>query len=211
MARRQRRRPETYARRGPTREPYDVVLIVCEGTKTEPNYFGRLRTVYRLSSANIYITPADGSDPMSIVTYGEARLGDFDRIYCVFDRDGHQNYDAALRRISNSDAGRNGKLVGITSWPCFELWALLHFRYSSAAFVASGGRSPCENVVRQLKDCIPNYAKGHRTIFDDLAPHLNTGLQNAVRLANENAATGSTNPATRVHELVDYLLKLKQL
>ncbi len=35
------RNPRTaasYARRGPQRELYDVVLIVCEGAKTEPYY-----------------------------------------------------------------------------------------------------------------------------------------------------------------------------
>jgi hypothetical protein len=53
-----RRGPETYVRRGPTREPYDVVLIVCEGAKTEPNYFKRLKLAYRLSNANIHVLQA---------------------------------------------------------------------------------------------------------------------------------------------------------
>ena len=70
MARR-RRTAADYARRGPAREPYDLVLIVCEGTKTEPFYFDGLRVAERLSSANIKVTPAVGSDPMSIVQYAE--------------------------------------------------------------------------------------------------------------------------------------------
>jgi len=37
------RRPESYRRLSPQREPYDYVLIVCEGEKTEPNYFYGLR------------------------------------------------------------------------------------------------------------------------------------------------------------------------
>lgn len=44
--RRQRKNP---------REPYDVVLIVCEGSKTEPAYFTALKNELRLSSANISI------------------------------------------------------------------------------------------------------------------------------------------------------------
>ena len=40
---------------GPQRESYDRVLIVCEGKKTEPSYFGDLLTHYRLSMANIEI------------------------------------------------------------------------------------------------------------------------------------------------------------
>lgn len=37
------------------REEYDLVLIVCEGSKTEPNYFNNLRQVERLSSSNIMV------------------------------------------------------------------------------------------------------------------------------------------------------------
>ena len=78
-----RRAAGSYARRGPVREPYDRVLIVCEGKKTEPYYFRGLRLHYRLSSANIEIMPADGTDPLSIVSFAQTRLGDYDRAFCV--------------------------------------------------------------------------------------------------------------------------------
>jgi hypothetical protein len=97
------RAPKTYARRRPVREAYDSVLIVCEGAKSEPNYFNRLRNVYRLSSANVRITPAGGSDPMSIVSFAEDELASagYDRAYCVFDRDGHANYPQAIQKSHN--------------------------------------------------------------------------------------------------------------
>lgn len=93
------RSAKTFARRGPTREPYDVLLIVCEGTKTEPNYLIGLRNAYRLSNANIKILHASGTDPVTIVQFTQAEMAkdQYDRAYCVFDRDGHQNYDEALR------------------------------------------------------------------------------------------------------------------
>jgi hypothetical protein len=185
------------------------VLIVCEGTKTEPKYFIRLREIYRLSSANVHVTPAGGSDPMSIVAHAEQHQDDFDRIYCVFDRNSHQNYDEALQRIVELRAAGHEKFVATTSWPCFEFWILLHFRYSSAAFVDSGGKSPCDNVIINLKSHIPAYTKGHATIFDDLNPHIQVALEHANRLARDNAKTGSDNPSTKVHELVKYLLELK--
>jgi hypothetical protein len=99
-----RRGPETYVRRGPTREPYDVVLIVCEGAKTEPNYFKRLKLAYRLSNANIHVLQAPGCDPMSIVQFAESDLqkGVYDKVFCVFDRDGHANFTQAIRRVEDS-------------------------------------------------------------------------------------------------------------
>ena len=81
---RQRRGPESYKRRGPVREAYDYVLIVCEGAKSEPNYFNHLRHAYRLSSANLRVMSADGTDPMSIVSFAERQLKEmkYDRAYC---------------------------------------------------------------------------------------------------------------------------------
>jgi RloB-like protein len=130
------RPPDSYKRRGPQREPYDYVLIVCEGEKTEPGYFRGLRQAYRLSSANIEITHPNATDPVNIVRFTEARLvaGGFDRAYCVFDRDNHTNHDEALQMVTQSENGKQKRLFAITSVPCFELWVLLHFRYTSSAF-----------------------------------------------------------------------------
>jgi len=39
------------------RASYDRILIVSEGTKTEPNYFKDIRAVYRLQKAHIGVQP----------------------------------------------------------------------------------------------------------------------------------------------------------
>ena len=76
---------------------------------------------------------------------------EFDRIFCVFDRDGHQNYQQALDKIAGSPMGKKGKLQAITSVPCFEIWILLHFGYSTAPFVKTGNKSACDKVVYALR------------------------------------------------------------
>lgn len=54
MVRRDRSR-KSLKRPGPKREPYDRVLIVCEGEKTEPNYLKEMIAHFQLSSANVAI------------------------------------------------------------------------------------------------------------------------------------------------------------
>ena len=206
------RRPQSYARRAPTREPYDYVLIVCEGGKTEPNYFHGLRQAYRLSNANIHIGNAGATDPLGIVTYANKRLMEdrFDRAYCVFDRDGHANYQQALQFVAISDNGKAKRLFAVQSVPCFEIWILLHFGYSTAPYNPSGGNSACDNVVRAVKKHFADYAKGHRTVYDRIAPQMAQAITHAKQLDLHNHQTGSTNPYTRVHDLVVYLCNLKK-
>jgi hypothetical protein len=205
---RRERAAETYARRGPSRAPYDTVLILCEGEKTEPNYFSGLRSAYRLSSANIRIVPAEKSDPLGIVSIAESELANYDRVFCVFDRDSHAGYRKAVSKIERSEAGTAGRLSAITSCPCFEVWVLLHFRFSTAPFNASGGNSPCDNVIREIKKHLPSYEKRSPQTFGVLLPHLQTALTYAENLSLHNENSGSTNPSTRVHSLVSYLIGL---
>lgn len=201
----------SYARRGPVMEAYDYVLIICEGAKTEPNYFQGLRTAYGLSSANIVVMSPDGTDPITIVKAAEENLrAEYDRIFCVFDRDGHANYHEAIKRVADSGHGKSGKITAVPSWPCFEFWLLLHFKYTSAAFEAGGGRSSCDQVLRELRDHLPDYVKGHETVFADLRDKLEIAMKHAKRLAADNKRTRSVNPATMVHELVAYLIGLKK-
>lgn len=213
MGRRKPRPAREYRRRGPTREPYDVVLIVCEGKKTEPEYFEGLKKACRLNSANIKVVPSDyGNDPVSVVKYAldEYRKGGYDRVFCVFDRDGHANYHDALDRAASSPAGRKGRLEAITSVPCFELWILLHFMYAAAPFVKTGNKSACDNVIDAVRDHLPEYQKAMMGVFERLEPHTDRAVTHADRLARHNRDTASENPATKVHELVKYLRALKK-
>jgi FMN phosphatase YigB (HAD superfamily) len=47
------RQARQLARKQGLREPFDRVLIVCEGSKTEPLYFQELRAYYRLNTAHV--------------------------------------------------------------------------------------------------------------------------------------------------------------
>ena len=165
------RRFKSYKRGEPVREPYDSVLIVCEGSKSEPNYLRALCVDQQLSAVNVRVVASPGSDPMSVVNYALGEVAKavrdklpYDRVYCVFDRDGHSNYDQAIATIKNSTAGKQGAAFAITSLPCFEVWVLLHFTYSDAPFGASGGRSSCDNVIRKIKEHFPEYSKGHTNL-----------------------------------------------
>jgi hypothetical protein len=127
-------------------------LIVCEGTKTEPHYFLELLTDLNIRPQVVRIAPNDGVSPDRVVAhalhlYGEdAVLGDtYDTVYCVFDRDRHTTFDAAVQRIK--DLASEGKpLVAITSTPCFEFWLLLHVGYTDQPFHAAGRRSATRSL-----------------------------------------------------------------
>ncbi|MEI8295529.1 MAG: RloB family protein [Alphaproteobacteria bacterium] len=196
------------------REEYDMVLIVCEGSETEPNYFKRLRNHYKLSTVNINIAPATESDPVSVVNSAkkeaEKAKEPYDRVFCVYDLVGSQKekYDQAMSLIKASD----GQIKAITSHPCFEVWVLLHFTYSTASFDKAGKSSACGNVIKEIEDKhIPSYNKGDPTLFDELHSRMDKAIENAKKLEKYNQETGSENPGTNLHHLVDYLRKLKSM
>ena len=210
MARRKPRQRGQLQRKGPKREPYDRVLIVCEGSKTEPLYFRSLKGRYRLSTANVEIT-GSGSDPRALVNKAkslrdkEKQRGDqYDAVYCVFDRDQHAHFNTA------SNEALSAKLKLARSWPCFEFWLLLHFVYHRRPYAPSGNRTAAENCVRELQQHLPNYTKGNTGVFEELKEdQLEDAKSNARHALSDAEATGEYNPSTEVHCLVAYLQALK--
>ena len=68
--RRKVRRAEMHRRKMASRSPYDRVLIVCEGGKTEPHYFRWLIKNFGLNRANVVIADKKGGlDPKRLVDY----------------------------------------------------------------------------------------------------------------------------------------------
>ena len=164
----------------------------------------------RIRPQVVRIARNDGVSPDRVVAHSlalyeeDALTGDsFDQVYCVFDRDRHTTFDAAVQRTKDLSAA--GKpLLAITSTPCFEVWLLLHFCYSDQPFHPIGRKSVGDQVVLALKsmDGFSKYGKGQKGIYAKLKDKLTDAFTNAERLREQGKAMGSVNPATDVDELV---------
>lgn len=195
-----------------TRKPYDRVLIVCEGAKTEPLYFKALREEYKLHTANIEVCNSPGSDPMTIIKHAKARYKEakregnsFDRVYCVFDKDQHATYQSAIKELENSQS--KNIFFAITSVPCFEYWILLHFTYTTKPYYPTGCKSVADNLIDDLKQYIPQYEK-NTDVFDIIKNNTSFAISNAKKVNMSAQKTYTDNPSTKVVDLVEYLINL---
>ena len=189
-------------RRQAKRKPYEKVLIVCEGTKTEANYFRGLIDKYRLSSVEVR---GKGINPMGIIQCAKKqserarKSGDpFDMVFCVFDKDTHKDYEQAI-----STLGSRKNFEAIYSVPAFEYWLLLHFAYSTKPY------NGADEIARDLTKYLPRYTKGQQDIFNDLQEELETAKKNARRSLKQAKQNRTDTPTTHVHELVEYLQNIK--
>lgn len=203
-------------RRAAFRRESDRVLIVTEGSKTEPSYFKLLINELGLTTATVTIVGDGGSAPISVVKEAEKQLSkdiDFDQIYCVFDRDRHSTYDAALdavKRLSERRDMKGKTLYAITSIPCFEIWYLLHISDSRKPYEASvTGGSPAQAVLSDLtRDAkFSGYKKNEcASFFSIIKPQRQVAIERAQKFLrfseNEGAVQYHENPSTRVHILV---------
>ncbi|MBB5022534.1 RloB family protein [Desulfurispira natronophila] len=206
-----RRNPKTgrqLARNSPKQPPATKILIVSEGSNTEPQYFKDAKKVYRLHA--VVVDDRAGSAPVSVYRrakdlseYAKNKGDAYDTVFCVIDKDEHAGYQDALERM------RMSGFKAITSVPCFEYWLLLHFTFTTKPIARTQKKSPGDVAEKQLKEKMPHYRKGMSGVFSELEDRLPTAINNAQR-AHDAAKSGRTdNPSTRVHELVCYLQELR--
>lgn len=195
------------------RATFDRILIVCEGKKTEPNYFDDIRQALKLPKAEVRVIHSEaGTEPRQIVDYAEKAFCEdpsFDVVYAVFDRDEHKTYHDALKRAAQLDqALRNDfkkkiRFHAVPTVPCFEMWILLHFDDVKAF-------TDRHEVIRRLGEHIKDYAKGQRGVFGLTVDKLPTATRRAAKLREEFNAEAGTDPYTTVDELVAKLLSYRR-
>ncbi len=132
----------------------------------------------------------------------------FEKVFCVFDRDTHGDYQRALDTLARIRP--KGVFVAIPSVPCFEYWLLLHFAYTDQPFHAASMRSVGAMVLRELRRYWPGYEKAFHGVFEQRLEQLEFAKANAVRALKAAQTAHTDNPSTLVHELVEYLQRLKQ-
>lgn len=192
-----------------TKKTYDRVLIVCEGEKTEPIYFQALIDDYELSTANVKVEPSPSTCPLKLVQYAIEcnQDGEYDKVYCVFDKDRHTYYPNALREL----AAHSNVVIAANSVPCFEYWIFLHFEYTTAPFYGHAKKSPGEEAVARLKNYIPDYTKGKGNVYETVKDYQKQAIKFANRANKAANAANTDNPMTNVVDLVVYLEELRDI
>ena len=202
------------------RASYDRILIVSEGSKTEPNYFSEIRTAYRLHTANVEVRPSElGTAPIQVVHYAKELFeqGDrhksiqpraFEQVYAVIDRDDHESYFNALKLADSldgelkNDARQFIRFKAIASVPSFELWLLLHFEDI---------RTPLhrDELMRRLRRYLPIYDKGASGAFAATRERLPIAIERAEALAERFGPHSAPEPYTAIVMLVNLLTTLR--
>lgn len=179
------------------------ILIVCEGLKTEPNYFKG----FKLTNVRLEIVPA-GAVHVSVVEHAKSILeddGDYEEMWCVFDRDKHVDNPKDLEVFNRAlqEAQTNGINVAY-SIDAFELWYLLHFNYYDTAISRA-------DYITKLNDLIDGgYQKNDKKMFSKLESRLPDAMRNAKKLyeASNKKDPASSDPSTTVFMLVERLIDL---
>jgi hypothetical protein len=201
-----------YKRQEAKRSIRNIVLIVCEGKKTEPNYFRAFPTKEELISVEVY--PGERCKS-SLVEYAIELKKDAERnnkpyntIWCVFDRDAYpcdpkdkNNFNKAII------LAKKNEIYTAYSNDAFEIWYILHFSYHQTAL----HRSKYEKKLTALLG--HTYEKSDPDMYKKLKSRQTDAIRNAKKLLASyepfhNPETD--NPCTTVHFLVEFLNRYLQ-
>lgn len=191
------------------RKQKSKILIAAEGkNKTEKTYFSNFEDGKK--SYNITYARGNNTDPLKLVKMlikeiDELKLDlqDDDVAYCIFDTDVDPNKNKIIEEAIQLAKKNNIKII--TSSPCFELWFLLHYDYTTA-------NMDSEEVIKRLKEYYPKYEK-NINIYPDIIKEIDLAIDHAKKIEkyqidnNRRIGTVEANPNTEVYKIVEYLMK----
>lgn len=189
------------------REERQRFLIVCEGEKTEPNYFEMFgqELPRRVVQLDIY---GEGANTLSLVSRAKylrdsQATGDypFDQVWIVFDRDSFDadNFDNAIN-MAEADG-----MQCAWSNEAFELWYILHFEYRNTAMSRTEYQGKLTILLGETyrKNAPDMYQKlmrlGNQRNAITWAKKLRDEFQSAI------TPPSRSNPCTTVFQLVEQL------
>ncbi len=185
--------------KGKRGKPGDLFLIICEGEKTEPNYFRS----FNVKSAFIHGISSNTIDLVTeTIKFKDDALRNnikYDQVWCVFDKD-----DFPIRNFNDAiTLATKHKIKTAYSVEAFELWYLIHFDHFCTAM------SRIEYQDRLSKYLDEKYEKNSKTMYQKIKDKQLDAINNAEKLIkfHSSSSPGKNNPSTTVHLLVQELNK----
>jgi len=179
------------------------ILVVCEGEKTEPNYFKKFPDnpdVY--DQINIY---GIGYNTISLVneairlkTEALKRKEPYIEVWCVFDKD-----DFPVDQFQNAiTLAKSNHINCAYSIEAFELWYMLHFNFYDAVLSRDQYKEKLSGLLNRP------YRKNDDNIYSILHRRLKIAMKNARKLyaLQHNQSVTNQNPITTVFLLVERLI-----
>lgn len=159
-------------------------LIVTEGEKTEPNYFGGLKIFYQ----NVW------------VVFDKDDFKDFDEAI-------------ELRNELENELGKETNVGVAWSNQSFEYWLYLHFNYSDVSLHRKEWNKKLNDIFKQYNLGDGTYHKNYDNIYDlvNINDGVNKAIKNAKKRMSKfdelKDKPSQFDPGTTVYRLVEELNK----
>mgnify|MGYP003571294647 CR=1 FL=1 len=171
-------------------------LIVCEGTKTEPNYFKQAIDEINKTIDNKYKLRVDivgkgmnttslvkATELLAVVDKNNKQVVPYGKIFVVFDKDSFSsaNFNQAVSTCIN-----NG-YIPLWSNQAIEFWFLLHFNYICSAIDRQQYAIKLNEYFR-ANGLNYQYKKNDTSIYNKLCTYgsLDVAMKNAKKISAEH-------------------------
>jgi hypothetical protein len=185
------------------------ILIIADDEKSIILYLKGFNKENRVRNLE-FSKEGGGLDQLSLAEKAKDKITDYDCIFCIFDQDAshksdshYKKYVAALSLLEACD-----NIEAITSIPCYEIWLLLHFKFTDKPCGNTENKSICDKVISELKKCdgMQDYDKADKNIYQKTGRlYLDNAIRHAELLEESNERGNTNNPSTNIHLLMEYL------
>ncbi len=193
------------------------ILIVCEGEKTEPNYFKSFKSISNNSFTYEVECKGCGEGTIKVVktaismkTEAENASLPYDSVWVVFDKDSFtpKDFNTAIEKAENNNIN--------VAWSneAFELWYLYHFHNRTTQMSRNDYKKAISDAVNNTgkwsKKKPYEYKKEDKNNYSIMSKYGN--VNNAIKFAQQQHQTfvgknyATQNPCTTVYKLVLQLL-----
>lgn len=191
------------------RKQKKLIIVGTEGKNvTEKQYLKHFNTINK--EHRIIFAKGNATDSMGVVLDTEKTIQAFDldrefgdKVYCLIDSDYGKEREKELRKVI--DLAKKKDIRVAISNPTFEIWFLLHFRYSTKSYINNN------ELLNELKNYIPEYHKS-KDVFMNLFQKTPKAIENSAKLENYHDKNCNFDimqrcPSTQLPELVEVLME----
>lgn len=203
---------ETKERDSKQRKSKPIILLIVEGQNKTENLYFRHFIQQNLPFNLRIITPGRTTDPKGMLEHLQnywkrngldEKSGDLG--YIILDLDCNDKKGNTIRKLNKGLSSTKF----IISNPCFEVWFLLHYKYTTHIFKDGS------ELITELRKHIKDYEK-NKDIYALLLHNTATAIENSKKLVvhfntdNSSWPSNTCNPRTDVHILLEMFNKLQK-